>query len=147
MVTNTMKHFLNADEEQVVVDAIRKAESKTSVEIRVCVSYRMWIRVEPYARRVFRRLGMDATRARNGVLILVLPRLRRFRIVADEGVNAEMPVDLLKRVAHAMEDKLRDGQRAEALATGISLLEKELSERWPAAADDRDELPNGIARD
>ena len=142
-----MKRFLNASEEQVVVDAIRAAESRTSSEIRVCVSYRMWIRVEPYARRVFRRMGMDATRARNGVLILVLPRLRRFRIVGDEGVTAEMPADFWKRVARAMEDKLREGLRAEALATGISLLEGELSERWPAAEDDHDELPNDIARD
>ncbi|HSP42871.1 MAG TPA: TPM domain-containing protein [Luteolibacter sp.] len=142
-----MKHFLNTDEEQVVVDAIRTAESRTSAEIRVCVSYRMWIRVGPYARRVFRRMGMDATRGRNGVLILVLPRLRRFRIVADDGVAADIGPDFWKRVARAMEGKLREGLRAEALATGISLLENELSERWPAGEGDCDELPNEIARD
>ncbi len=75
------------------MDPIRTTVSRTSAEIRVCVSYRIWIRVGPYARRVFRRLGMEATRARNGVLILVLPWLRRFRIAADDGVAAEIAHD------------------------------------------------------
>jgi len=147
MVAEThMRHFLNADEEQVVVEAIRVAESRTSAEIRVCVSYRMWVRIETYARRVFRRLGMDATREHNGVLILMLPRLRKFQIVGDSGVTAEMNPDLWKNVAQVMEEKLREGEPAEALVSGIRMLGDALSACWPAGDANPNELSDEIVR-
>ena len=42
------------------------------------------------AQKKFRKLGMEKTRERNGVLIFVAPRAQKFAVIGDEGVHREM---------------------------------------------------------
>jgi len=72
-----------------VVHAIQEGESRTSGEIRVFVSHLKVADVQAAAREQFEKLGMTATRERNGVLISVAPRSRVFAILGDEAIHAQ----------------------------------------------------------
>ena len=60
-----------------VVQAIREAELASSGEIRVSVARFFWGDVEQVAGKAFRRLGMERTPERNGVLIFLVPGRKR----------------------------------------------------------------------
>lgn len=77
----TMSDFLTTEEEQRVVEAIKRAEAGTRGEIRVCITYRWVWNPERYARKLFHRFGMQATRERNAALILVFPPPPPLRLV------------------------------------------------------------------
>ena len=51
-------------------EAIRRAEKRTSGEIRVSVSSLFWGDVRKAAERAFARMGMTATRERNAGVVL-----------------------------------------------------------------------------
>ena len=84
------KEFLSQLDHDRIVSAIKTAEATTSGQIRVFVQ-RGDLTGDPViaAQEKFRKLGMEATQERNGVLIFVLPRARKFAVVGDEGVHAK----------------------------------------------------------
>src|SRR5262249_41205847 len=74
--------FLSKLEHDRIVQAIRKAESKTSGEIRVLIQ-RGKLNSDPFvaAQKKFHRLGMHRTRERNAILIFVAPRVHKFAVI------------------------------------------------------------------
>src|ERR1700681_332345 len=82
------KEFISQLDHDRIVRAIRESETKTSGQIRVYVQ-RGRLAGDPViaAQEKFHKLGMDATKERNGVLIFVLPRARKFAVIGDEGVH------------------------------------------------------------
>src|SRR5579872_1185106 len=96
------RHFFSKLEHDQVVQAIADAEKKMQGEIRVFIS-----RKEPEdpvaaAQETFFRLGMNRTTMRNGVLIYVAPRVRKFAIIGDEAVHAKCGDGFWKDVAGEM---------------------------------------------
>ncbi len=85
--------------------AIKRAETATSGEIRVSIAGFFRGDSRRLAERAFRGLGMQATRQRNGVLILIAPTRRQVVILGDEGIHArvgesfwsELAADLVRR--------------------------------------------------
>src|SRR5689334_17924365 len=73
-----------------VEEAIRQAERRCAVEVRVSITGLFWGPPEALARRAFQRLGMAGTRRRNGLLVLIAPWHRRVVIHADEGITARV---------------------------------------------------------
>lgn len=142
-----MKHFLTPEDEAAVVAAIRDVETRTSAEIRVCVTYRWVFRIEARAWKVFARLGMANTRERNGVLIFMVPRRRRFVVIGDQGADSRAPAGFWKSVADIMSERLRTEDKASAIVAGIRMIGEPLAAAWPPHADNPDELSNDIARD
>ena len=76
------REFLSQLDHNRIVGAIREAEAKTSGQIRVYVQ-RGELAGDPVieAQEQFQRLGMQATKERNGVLIFVLPRARKLAVL------------------------------------------------------------------
>ena len=105
-----MKDFLTNDEEQAVVEAIRQAEERSRGEIRVVITFRWVLRPERHAARLFTKLGMTRTEGRNGALITLFTRRRRFVILGDSGLNAVVDPDYWQRLAARMTGHLREGR-------------------------------------
>ena len=63
------------------------AEKTTSGEIRVFISHKNVADPVAAAQAQFERLGMTKTRHRNGVLIFVAPRARKFAVIGDTAVH------------------------------------------------------------
>ncbi len=143
-----MKDFLTTDEEQSVVEAIRQAETRTSGEIRVVITSRWVLRPERHAARLFAKLGMVRTEGRNGALITLFTRRRRFVILGDSGLNAVVDPRYWERMAGDMTRHLREGRKVEALTTAIRTLSETMAAHWPPDPErNPDELPNDIHRE
>lgn len=142
-----MKDFLTTEEEQAVVEAIRAAELQTSGEIRVVITSRWILRLERHAWRLFHRLGMTRTRHRNGALIVLSTRRRRFVVLGDSGLNEIVEPGYWDGIAKAIGGLLHEGRKVEALISAIRMIGKSMADHWPPEASNPDELPDSIHRE
>ena len=99
------REFVSKLDSDRIVQAIRAAESGTSGEIRVYVQ-RGHLPGDALvaAHKVFRKLGMQKTNERNGVLIFVVPRARKFAVIGDEGVHEKCGKDYWQRLVDSMRE-------------------------------------------
>jgi len=132
------------DQERVIV-AIREAERRTSGEVRVSVSPFFWGSVRRVAERAFARLGMSATRDRNGILFFIVPARRRFTVLGDEGIHARVGQDFWDALAALLSEHFQKGEFTEGLVRAIEAAGEKLAEHFPYdAATDANELSDEI---
>jgi uncharacterized membrane protein len=141
------KKFFNPEEQKWILEEIRKAEDRTSGEVRVhldCCS-----RENPLekAKKVFHQLGMTRTKARNGVLIYLATEDRKFTILGDEGIHRVVPENYWEDVKEKMQKKFREGEICEGVCLGIREIGEKLKAYFPVEKDDRNELPNTISEE
>ena len=141
-----MKPILTDEEELLLVAAIREQEQRTSAEIRVCLTYKLLWRPERYAWKVFERACMQATRQRNGVIIVIMPRMKKVIVLGDTGVNALVPPDFWKETVEAMIHELHQSDALTALREGLQRLGDTLARHWPRTPGDVNELPDELLR-
>ena len=127
----THKALLRAIDSGRIEEAIRQAERKTSGEIRVSVSRLFWGDVRRVAERAFARLGITATRDRNGILFFIVPARRRFVVLGDEGIHAKVGQEFWERVAAAVSEHFRAGDFTEGLVRGIETVGEQLALHFP----------------
>jgi uncharacterized membrane protein len=139
-----MKDFLTKEQELEVVEAILAAEKHTSGEIRVVITSRWIFRTERHAWRLFEKLGMKDTRHRNGALIVLFARRRRFMVLGDSGLNESVAPGYWHDIALEMTGLLREGCKLQALVAAIRILGDTMKARWPAEPSNPEELPNVI---
>jgi uncharacterized membrane protein len=141
----TKKGLARAIDSTRVEEAIRQAERRTSGEIRVSLSRFFWGDVRRVAEQAFVRLGMSATRDRNGILFFVVPSRRQFVVLGDEGIHAKVGQEFWEHVAAAVSSHLRQGDFTAGLVHGIEAVGEKLALHFPFdPATDTDELVNAI---
>ncbi len=140
-----MINFFKPEEEQLIISAIRKAESKTSGEIRVHLEKDPNNAALKEAKRVFRRLGMHKTENRNGVLIILLPQKKTFAIIGDEGIDQRVDADFWDSERDLMQGYFREGQFCAGLVAAIDKIGEKLKLFFPYEEDDINELPDDIS--
>lgn len=127
-----------------IARAVEEAESATSGEIVVHMIHSLLPFESPRRRayRAFLALGIHQTRKRNGVLLFLVMKKRRFEIVADEGAHAKAGTavweDIARRITETIE---REGLEA-GVCRGVTLLGEALAEHFPREEGDVDELPD-----
>jgi putative membrane protein len=141
-----MKSILTQEEEQLLIGAIREQERRTRAEIRVCLTYKFIWRAERYAWQVFERGGMRATRERNGVLIVMMPRMKKVVILGDSGFDAVVEEGYWKESVAAIIRQMHESTPLEALREGLRRLGDTLSLHWPREEGDTNELPDELLR-
>ena len=141
--------FLGEIDEAAVLAAVREAERRTSGEVRVFVSRRRSCKrsVLERARAEFHRLDMDTTDDRNAVLFYVAPKLKAFAVVGDEAIHAKCDQEFWEATAKALEGEFSAGRFTEGLVSGIRRAGDLLAKHFPHRRNDRNELPDAIARD
>ena len=140
--------FLSPDEQEQVKAAVAAAELLTSGEIRVYMEARIpWFRRDPYvrARQVFARLGMHATGERNGVLVYLATRTRKFAVLGDEKLHERVGEAFWNDIRDLMAAHFREDRFVEGLAEGIALVGERLRENFPHREDDVNELSDEIS--
>ena len=139
------KDFFSEDEQKRIVSAIAEAELNTSGEIRVHLANRCWSDPKKEAIRVFKRLNMDQTELRNGVLIFLAVNNKKFAIVGDQGINDAVPNDFWDSVRDLIIGHFKMGNFEQGLSEGIVLVGEKLKEFFPYQDDDENELSNEIS--
>jgi uncharacterized membrane protein len=139
------KDFLDKLDHDRIVRAIKEAEAKTSGEIRVYVQ-----RGEldgdalDYAQKKFQKLGMQATKERNGILIFVVPRARKFAVIGDEGVHQKCGDQFWQELVERMRAHFQNENFTDALVEAIEEAGKLLARHFPKTSVPRNELPDEI---
>lgn len=133
------------DHERILA-AIRRAEQGTSGEIRVMVSGRKTRDPVYEAELRFQDLGMTATEERNGVLIFLCPPSRSFAVVGDKAIHAKCGQAFWWDLADALADRFRIGEFTEGLIFGIERIGQLFAAHFPRRPEDRNELPDNVAR-
>ena len=139
--------LFTADDLDAIVSAVAAAERGTSGEIRVHLERRLPHAATPLARatQLFRRLKMDATTHRNGVLIYVAVEDRKLAIVGDVGVHAQVGDEYWQRVRDAMVERLRVGAARDAITHAVIDVGMVLRKFFPHQPDDRNELSDEVS--
>ena len=122
--------------------AIEAAERRTSGEICVSLSPPFWGDVWKAAGMAFERLGMTATRERNGVLFFVVPSRHRFVVLGDSGIHEKVGREFWDRIAHLLEARFRHGDITGGLVEGIEAAAAGLARYFPYVEGDTNELPD-----
>jgi uncharacterized membrane protein len=145
MVGMSRRSLRKCVDQMQVMAAIRAAERVTSGEIRVSVAHFFWGDVERTAGKAFRRLGMENTAHRNGVLIFLVPSRKRFAILGDTGIHEKVGQAFWHDVAACLSSHFRRGAFTEGLVAGIHLAGDRLATHFPSAAEvDRNELSDDV---
>ena len=90
---------------------------------------------------------MTRTAARNGVLIYIAPKLRRFRILGDLGIHEKCGDEFWKETAAGMEERFRRGEFTEGVVEGIEKAETLPRLHFPRSTSDVNELPDEVTED
>lgn len=84
------------------------------------------------------------THGRTGVLIYLSMREHRAEIVADDSIAEKVPAEVWGEAMADMLVEIKSGQIAAGLAAGVRDVGKVLSEHFPKAEDDTNELPDRL---
>lgn len=140
--------FFSPEEEARIVEAIRLAELGTTGEIRVHLESEAKQDALQEGIAIFRRLGMEATRHRNGVLILLDITHKSFAILGDVGINKLVGTDFWETERDLMQQYFRQHQFVEGIVLAVQQVGGKLRRHFPAHPDDRDnpdELSNEVS--
>jgi uncharacterized membrane protein len=139
------REFLSKLEHDRIIQAIRKAESKTSGEIRVLIQ-RGNLNSDPCvaAQKKFRRLGMHKTREHNAVLIFVAPRVHKFAVIGDQAIHEKCGDQFWQRVVEKMRTHFRNEKFSDALIEAVDEIGAVLASDFPKTREDTNELPDDL---
>lgn len=135
-----------AAERDRIMSAITRAEQATSGEIRVHVQRRCGADPCQDAARVFERLGMTRTAARNGVLVFIAWRDRRFAIIGDTGIHERVGEAFWGATTDAMTPHFAGGDLVAGIEAGVLAAGEALRRHFPHQRDDKNELSNEISK-
>jgi uncharacterized membrane protein len=142
-----VEDFLSKKDEEEIIEAIRKAESHTSGEVRVHLEKTTGEKdIFDRAMEVFHILKMDNTKHDNGVLIYVAVEDHNFVIYGDKGINDVVPDDFWESTKDAIVEKFKKGEFKQGLVNGILTAGQQLKKHFPYSDDTRDELSNEISK-
>ena len=137
--------FLSKLDSKRIIEAIQQAEAKTSGEIRVFVKRGPLpgdaVDVAP---KNFHELGMEKTKQRNGVLIFVAPRARKFAVIGDEGVHQKCDEKYWQRLVDSMRTHFQKENFTDALLEAVRRTGELLAKHFPKQGDDTNELPDVV---
>lgn len=145
MMMGNKKNFTDEENRQIV-ESIRQAELETSGEIRVHLESRCFGDPVKKAIKIFEKIGMHRTQARNGVLIYLAIASKKFSIIGDKGIDEKVPSGFWNETVKKMQDCFMKGNFSEGLKAGIEDAGKKLKEFFPHQREkDKNELSNEIS--
>jgi len=139
--------FFTKEQQALILASVKEAEKDTSGEIRVHIETSFTGDVLDRAAWVFKKLGMNKTEERNGVLFYLAVNDRKFAIIGDAGINSKVPAGFWNEVSELLVKNFKEGKFAEGLSEGIILAGKQLQSHFPFKKDDVNELSDEISFD
>jgi uncharacterized membrane protein len=138
-------NFLRNLEHDRIVAAIKEVEAKTSGQIRVFLQRGKFEEdALERAQKKFVQLGMNKTRERNAILILVAPRMQKFAVVGDEGVHQKCGEKFWTQLVEKMRGHFLREEFTDALVEGIESAGRLLARYFPKTGGSTNELPDDI---
>lgn len=138
--------FFSRKEKLKIQSAIQAVEKETSAEIRIHLEPGQKNRdISEQAREAFERIGMTATRERNGILIFLCPETRRFAVLGDQGIDGKVPSKFWEEISLCMEAYFRQDRFADGIAEALEKIGTQVKKYFPRRPSDRNELSDQIS--
>ena len=116
-----------------IVNAIGEAEKNTTGEIRVYLSKR-WLDIHPYkrAQKLFLKHKMEKTKYRNGIMLYVNLKRKKFAIFGDEGIHQKVGQHYWDAIAKNLMQDLKSTHFENAIAKAVLSVGEKLKELFPS---------------
>ena len=140
------KAFFTEEERELIVDAVRDAEHRTSGEVRVFIERRCrYVYAIDRAVEIFEQLKMDQTKDRNAVLVYVAIRDRQLAIFGDEGIHKKVGDEYWAAEVVKMIHAFNRQDIADGIVRCVNDIGIALQTHFPYDRDtDKNELPDDI---
>jgi uncharacterized membrane protein len=127
--------------------AVAYAELLTSGEIAVDIisDCRRGLSTKEQAIAEFHRLGLDKTRDKTGVLVLMILRQKAAEILADKGINDKVPAECWNDTVNIIVNGFKAGKPYNSICRAVGIIGERLGECFPRKPDDTNEIPNDVA--
>lgn len=140
------KEFFTEEEKQLIAEAIRNAERRTSGEVRVFVETRCSF-VDPLDRafEIFTQLKMDKTTERNAVLVYIAIKDHQLAVYGDQGIHQKVGIEFWNREVNQMISVFNSANYAEGIRQCVVDIGEALCTHFPYSnTTDKNELPDDI---
>ena len=140
------ERFFSTGQEKEIVEAIKRAESQTSGEIRVhlensCATDEVMER----AWELFHELEMGETALRNGVLIYLAVKDHVFAVIADEGINQKVEANFWESEVQTMTAHFKKGKFKLGIIEAVQDIGQKLAQYFPPTGENPNELSDDIS--
>jgi uncharacterized membrane protein len=139
--------FFTKEQQAQILASVKEAELETSGEIRVHIETSLKGDVLDRAAWLFKKMGMDKTAERNGVLFYLAVGDKKFAIIGDGGINAKVHAGFWDEISENLIKNFKEGKFTEGLSEGIIMAGNQLKTHFPYHSDDVNELPDEISFD
>ena len=139
------RNFFTKEQQEDIRQAIMNAELDTSGEIRVHIENTCKGDALDRALVVFNKLEMAKTEGRNGVLIYLAVKNRKFAIIGDIGIDKVVANDYWDIIKNKMLNYFRENQFTEGLVEAITDTGYQLKNYFPYQTNDKNELSDEIS--
>ena len=141
----SVKSQFTKEQQEAILQAIKKAELDCSGEIRVHIENSCKGDVLDRAAYIFKKLDMHNTKLRNGVLFYLAVNDQKFAILGDAGINSIVPANFWDDVKEVLLADFKEGRFTEGLCKGIEMAGEHLKKNFPYNQDDVNELSDDIS--
>ncbi len=140
-----VRAILSDDDLEAVTHAIAETERFTSAEIRVHLDHSCHGDALQQAIKVFERLGMNKTAARNGVLVYVSVIDRKLAVIGDRGIHERVGEAYWQGLVAAVRGRMTQQRPRDGLIHAIAEVSRELGRHFPRRSGDKNELSNDVS--
>jgi uncharacterized membrane protein len=134
------------EEKKQIAEAIRKAEQRTSGEIRVYAENRCsYMDAMDRAIEIFAQLKMDQTKDRNAVLLYIAVKDHQLAVLGDEGIHRKVGNEYWQKEVLLMIQEFNRENYAEGVIECVKDIGEALHLHFPYDSKiDKNELPDDI---
>lgn len=138
--------YFSAVEQDLIVQAIRDAELRTSGEVRVYIeSHCTYVDPLRRAKEIFLNLKMQETAARNAALVYVAMKDRQLAVFGDEGIHQKVGDAFWNNEVQKMLSHFNKQDYASGIAGVVTAIGQALETHFPYdGLSDKNELPDEI---
>jgi uncharacterized membrane protein len=148
MAENRAKAFFEGLDRPAIVEAIRKAESRSLGQIRVHLHHGTVKNARAEAERTFLHLGMEKTARGTGCLIFLAPASRAFAVVGGAGIHEKVGDGFWLEARDVARAHFAEGRFTEGIVAAVGKVGDALALFFPKdGAPGRNELPDDVSED
>lgn len=123
--------FFTRQEEALILEAISKAETGTTGEIKIHVEEACGPKILDRAAKIFSTLGIHKKEDRNGVLIYMAFKERNFAVLGDKGINSHVDEEYWDLVRDHIQKNFKKGDFSKGICDAIHTLGNTLKQHFP----------------
>ena len=101
----------------------------------------------PCDQTLFHELDMQNTKLRNGTLLYLNPKVRKFAIFGDQGIHEKVGPEFWTKLASEVSIHIREKDITDGIVYAVSAIGAALKEYFPATGENPNELSDELTED